>query len=162
VIAPRERAGVSALALGITVAALLWLLLIVTAPLGLVTGRARLLAVGAYEIGSLVCHQRPERSFHLAGIQMPVCARCFGLYLAGAVGLVVAWIVRWRVSGSAASVVLAVTAVPIAVTVALEFIGLITTSNMLRMFTGLPLGFAAGLVIVGTLTTGNSAMIAER
>ena len=33
-----------------------------------------------YQLGSLICHQRPERSFHLAGVQMPVCARCFGLY----------------------------------------------------------------------------------
>jgi uncharacterized membrane protein len=153
---------VSPLAIGITIAALLWLLLIVAAPLGLAAGRARLLAVSAYEIGSLVCHQRPERSFHLAGIQMPVCARCFGLYLAGAIGLAGAWVVRSRVSGSAARVVLAVAALPMAVTVALELIGAITTSNMTRMSTGLPLGLAAGLVIVGALTTSNSAMIARR
>ena len=34
-----------------------------------------------YAIGSLVCHQRPERSFYLWGAQLPVCARCVGLYL---------------------------------------------------------------------------------
>lgn len=35
-----------------------------------------------YVLGSLICHQRPERSFHPSGIQSPVCARCEGIYLA--------------------------------------------------------------------------------
>jgi uncharacterized membrane protein len=29
----------------------------------------------------LFCHQNPERSLHLAGTALPLCARCFGLYL---------------------------------------------------------------------------------
>src|SRR4030095_15526888 len=29
-----------------------------------------------YIVGSGICHQLPERSFHLWGPQMPVCARC--------------------------------------------------------------------------------------
>lgn len=35
-----------------------------------------------YVLGSFICHQRPERSFHPWGIQSPVCARCEGIYLA--------------------------------------------------------------------------------
>lgn len=35
-----------------------------------------------YLAGSLLCHQRPERSFHPWGVQAPVCARCEGIYLA--------------------------------------------------------------------------------
>jgi hypothetical protein len=42
------------------------------------------LIVVVYGIGSLVCHQLPARSFHLWTAQMPVCARCAGIY-AGAV-----------------------------------------------------------------------------
>lgn len=30
-------------------------------------------------IGSSLCHQLPERSFHWNGKQLPVCARCTGL-----------------------------------------------------------------------------------
>ncbi len=41
---------------------------------------AHAMAFFAYAIGSLICHQRPERSFHLAGVQLPVCARCLGVY----------------------------------------------------------------------------------
>ena len=31
-----------------------------------------MLAVVVYHLGSLVCHQRPERSFAVAGAQLPV------------------------------------------------------------------------------------------
>ncbi|HEX7139822.1 MAG TPA: DUF2085 domain-containing protein, partial [Vicinamibacterales bacterium] len=40
---------------------------------------------GVFAIGSAVCHQLPERSFHIWGRQFPVCARCTGIYLATAV-----------------------------------------------------------------------------
>ena len=46
-------------------------------------GAAFVLAV--YGIGSLVCHQLPARSFHLWSAQMPVCARCAGIYFGAAV-----------------------------------------------------------------------------
>ena len=37
-------------------------------------------ALGVYAIGHVVCHQLPARSFHLWGAQLPVCARCTGIY----------------------------------------------------------------------------------
>jgi uncharacterized membrane protein len=36
---------------------------------------------------ALVCHQRPERSFWVFGAPVAVCARCLGIYLGAAVGL---------------------------------------------------------------------------
>ena len=66
---------------GIGALAALWLTLIVTAPF-LWTPLAAVLYAGA----SLICHQLPGRSFHLDGAQLPVCARCFGLYSGGALG----------------------------------------------------------------------------
>jgi uncharacterized membrane protein len=36
---------------------------------------------------ALVCNQRPERSFLLFGGSVAVCARCLGIYLGAAVGL---------------------------------------------------------------------------
>ena len=47
-----------------------------------------------FAVGSVVCHQLPERSFFLDGRQLPVCARCTGLYLSGAAGLVAWWAVK--------------------------------------------------------------------
>ncbi len=34
-----------------------------------------------------ICHQDPARSFWLAGVPLPVCARCFGIYLGAFLGL---------------------------------------------------------------------------
>src|SRR5262245_33628740 len=38
-----------------------------------------------YLVGAVICHQRPERSFHVAATQFPVCARCTGIYLGAAI-----------------------------------------------------------------------------
>src|SRR5262245_24389943 len=42
------------------------------------------ISAAVYQIGSLVCHQLPNRSFHFWGAQLPVCARCTGLYVGAA------------------------------------------------------------------------------
>jgi uncharacterized membrane protein len=36
---------------------------------------------------ALVCHRRPERSFWLFGGSVAVCARCLGIYLGAAIGV---------------------------------------------------------------------------
>jgi hypothetical protein len=48
------------------------------------------LTFAVYGTGSVVCHQLPERSFHVWGAQMPVCARCAGIYLGAAIAALVA------------------------------------------------------------------------
>lgn len=137
---------------GVTCAAVAWVALVLTAPMALSRGRLPVFTLGVYQAGALVCHQRPERSFHLAGVQLPVCARCFGLYLSGAAGLTFASRNRRALSARAARMLLALAALPIATTVALEWLETIQTSNVQRMLTGLPLGFAAGVVIVRSLS----------
>ena len=44
-----------------------------------------LFGFAVYLVGGLLCHQRPERSFFLWGSQMPVCARCTGIYVGAAI-----------------------------------------------------------------------------
>jgi len=39
------------------------------------------LLLAAHWFGSAVCHQFPDHSYHIAGIPLPLCARCTGLYL---------------------------------------------------------------------------------
>jgi hypothetical protein len=57
------------------------------------TGLADVIAFSVYVTASAICHQRPERSFDLFGVQMPVCARCTGIYVGAAVAAIaVAWI----------------------------------------------------------------------
>jgi uncharacterized membrane protein len=140
------------LAVAVTCASLAWVTMILTAPVALSRARVPVFTLAVYQAGSLVCHQRPERSFHLAGVQLPVCARCFGLYVSGAIGLTFASRRRRLLSAPAVRALLALAALPIAATVVLEWLGAIQTSNSLRMITGLPLGFAAGVVIVRSLS----------
>ena len=136
---------------GLTCAAVTWLTCLVAAPVAMSHGRLSGLTFAVYQAGSLVCHQRPERSFHLAAVQLPVCARCFGLYLSGAAGLAMASRALQALSSRATRMLLALAALPIVLTVALEWLGMLHTTNVQRMLTGLPLGFAAGVVIVRSL-----------
>jgi uncharacterized membrane protein len=82
---------------------------------------------------------------------MPVCARCSGLYLAGAAGALIACL--WRVSRSTPHTrrLLLVAALPTVITFALEFFGVMPFSNTARALAALPLGLAAGWVFVGLL-----------
>jgi hypothetical protein len=61
---------------------------------------AQVFAFAVYALGSAICHQRDERSFHLFAEQFPVCARCTGLYAGAAIAAI--WYVglfRRRESG---------------------------------------------------------------
>jgi uncharacterized membrane protein len=123
----------------VALAACAWLALIVFAPFLPVP-----LAGAAYLAGSLICHQLPERSFHLGGAQLPVCARCVGIYAGVALAIVMARRVRWSASRTA----VAVAAVPTMATVLLEWVGLWHTSNAVRFSAGVPLGASVALVVV--------------
>jgi uncharacterized membrane protein len=130
--------------------ALLWLGALMLAPLGLHRTAGALPALATYQASSLLCHQRPERSFRIADVQMPVCGRCFGLYASGAIGALGAWILRTRRAAPAASttkVVLAAAAIPIALSVGLEWLGVIEGSNVSRFLSAFPLGAAAGWLL---------------
>ena len=130
------------------------MLTLLLAPLALERGGgAAAVAVAIYEGAGLICHQRPARSFHLAGVPMPVCARCSGLYFSGAAGALLAW--RRRRSGVArprsTRFVLLAAAVPMAISVAGELAGVIPSANSSRMISALPLGAAAGWIFVRSL-----------
>jgi len=93
-----------------------------------------------YEVFSGFCHQRPERSFHLFGYKMAVCARCFGVYfglLAGCLLYPAVWAKR---GGIPPGWLLAASLLPLALDGRVEFLGLWAGSNLLRFMTGLLFG----------------------
>jgi uncharacterized membrane protein len=77
----RARAG-WAVAVGLAAGLLA---LIVGAPL-LKAGGLPAAAETVYGSFALLCHQMDERSFHLLGFKLAVCARCFGLYAGALLG----------------------------------------------------------------------------
>ncbi|HWI19970.1 MAG TPA: DUF2085 domain-containing protein [Vicinamibacterales bacterium] len=107
-----------------------------------------------FAIGGVVCHQKPERSFFIDAHQLPVCARCTGLYLGAAAGFLF-WIGRkvaggWRprmVPPRSALATLAVAAVPTIVSVGSAMVGLWDGTNMTRAVLALPLGATAGAIV---------------
>lgn len=138
------------LARALTMGAVVWLLLVLLAPLLLGYETLAGVAPYLYAAGSRICHQLSERSFALAGVQLPVCARCFGLYLSGGIGAALAWFAAPRPMPSA-RIALAAAAIPTGVTWALEAAGLSGFSNSSRAVAALPLGGAAGWVFVQML-----------
>jgi uncharacterized membrane protein len=138
-----------------------WLLLLIAAPF-LTTPVAGVLYAGS----ALICHQLPDRSFHLQGIQLPVCARCFGLYGGAAVGSAIGaagfarrWL-AWRPLPWTRSLKLAATgiaAVPTLATFALEWGLGWPMSNEVRAIAAVPLGCAVALVVVRALATVHSS-----
>jgi len=103
------------------------------------------LAVGVYAAGSIVCHQLPGRSFHLWGVQLPVCARCTGIYLGGAVAAMTTLDSRAQPN---ARRILLVAALPTAATLIYEWTTAQTPANAIRALAGLPLGAAVAWVVM--------------
>jgi len=129
-----------------------WVGAIVFAPIGIASpsGAARVCALATYAAGSFVCHQIPARSFHLAGQPFAVCGRCTGLYMSALAGGLAA-LVMWRRLPIADRWLLAMAAVPTALSWTLEHAGLAAQSNVLRAAAALPLGFAGAWVVIGLL-----------
>ncbi len=42
-----------------------------------------------YTLCSHICHQKPDRSLYIAGVQFPLCARCTGIYASMIFALIV-------------------------------------------------------------------------
>lgn len=139
------------LAAALSAVACFWAVVIATAPSALHSHTFAAPAALVYAGASRICHQRPERSFHLAGTQLPVCARCAGLYFSAAVGALGGWVSgrrRWRASARTA---LVMAAAPTAISWLLEHLGGVPMSNGLRALAALPLGGVAGWLFVQML-----------
>jgi uncharacterized membrane protein len=137
------------LAIGLIIAAFVWPAVLAGATFELANGRAPLWSGVVYAAASKVCHQRPERSFHTAGVKWPVCGRCSGLYLAAPIGALVAGIaIRRRRSAPRQLAWLALAAVPTAITLAVEWLNLAPVSNVVRALAALPLGAMIAFVLV--------------
>jgi uncharacterized membrane protein len=149
----------------ITIAAVAWCVTLIAAPYALNSANPRLIsaATTVYRASGLICHQRASRSFHLAGVQLPVCGRCAGLYFSGALGAMLGWVastrtrtVRWT------RLVLLWAALPTALSILVELSGLVDPSNPGRALCALPLGAAAGWIFVNSLRSEAAGSVVNR
>jgi len=104
-----------------------------------------------FPVGRFVCHQRPERSFFFNGHQLPVCARCTGLYVGAAIAAPVALAFAWSLAGARARLALGLAAIPTLLTWTLEYAGLYPFSNVARFAAAVPLGFTAAWLVLSEI-----------
>ena len=126
----------------------LWAILILSAPIA-AAAEFDGIAGPVYWFFGYVCHQIPERSFHIFGHQLAVCSRCTGVYFGLIAGLVGYPLFRplaeseplprfWLFLGM----------IPIAVDWSLGYFGIWHNNHLSRVTTGLILGIACAVFIV--------------
>ena len=120
----------------------------VAAPLALSRGHAGFSEV-IYQIFSYLCHQIPERSFHLAGHPFAVCSRCTGLY-AGFALATLAWpLVRSLKRTDTPHVIwLLLSVVPLTIDFGLTYFGVWQNNHFTRVTTGALFGAVAAIYVV--------------
>lgn len=136
----------------IALVAAAWVAVLLATPLWRQAPSPRLqLAGSVMQLGtSVLCHQQADRSFIVAGLPLPVCARCLGLYVGGALGLA-AW--AWRRPRAGATLrwslqcAMALTAAPTVLSVGVVWLGGPDTSNDARLIMGVALGSATGVTL---------------
>lgn len=127
----------------------IWLLAIVAPPFLINAGIS---ASPIYTFFSYICHQNPERSFHILEHQFAVCSRCFGVYFGLLAGIVTYPL--WRPVDSIDPLPrfwLFLSLIPIGIDWSLGVLGIWDNTHLSRFITGLILGVACAIYIVPAL-----------
>ncbi|WP_116591258.1 DUF2085 domain-containing protein [Methanobrevibacter thaueri] len=97
------------------------------------------------DVTYLICHRRPERSFHIKGHQFPVCARCTGFYISVILYCIYAFFnyIDYSMQFLIFAVLLLI---PAAIDGFTQYFELRESNNTLRLITGLCGGL--GLIIL--------------
>ncbi len=94
-------------------------------------------------IGSLVCHQRPERTLFIGGQYLPVCARDTGAFIGLLLGYVLVLFLRRKAAKGPPNLYLSsAMMLPLLVDSFGQILGFWTSTNALRLLTGLLFGTA--------------------
>src|SRR5438552_14687648 len=130
-----DRWAVAVWALSSTIA-LAVLALIIAAPLTQ-SGNHAGFASAIYKAFSFVCHQIPERSFHIAGHQFAVCSRCTGLYAGFALAALIYPLARsLKFSDTPRRIWLILAAVSLLIDFALGYFSVWENTQLSRFLTG--------------------------
>ncbi|MDQ4122898.1 MAG: DUF2085 domain-containing protein [Acidobacteriota bacterium] len=126
---------------------LLWVGLIVASPVLKAAGSE--VAGYIYAPFSYLCHQLSERSLHLAGEQLAVCSRCFGVYAGLAIGIWAYPFLRTISETDAPPrIVLFLAPVPTAIDWTLGLFGIWENTHWSRFLTAAVLGVVCAFFVV--------------
>jgi len=104
-------------------------------------------------IGSLVCHQRPERTLWIGGHYLPVCARDTGALIGLSLGYGLILFLRKKgAKGPPHLYVTLVMLLPMLIDSFAQLFGFWTSTNDVRLLTGLLFGTALAPMLVYMLT----------
>jgi uncharacterized membrane protein len=122
--------------------------LIIGAPLAQANGHAAF-ALAIYKTFSFVCHQIPERSFHLLGYKFAVCSRCTGIYSGLAIAVLIYPLARsFRDTQTPSLVWLFVATAPLAIDWSVGYFSIWQNNHASRFATGFLLGAVAVFYIL--------------
>lgn len=125
-----------------------WIVLILAAPIAAAAGWHDA-ADSLYGFFGNICHQMPERSFHLYAYKFSVCHRCFGVYFGLLAGIACYPLIRPvdRIEPPA-RVWLFLAMIPIGIDWSLGVFGFWENTTLTRTATGFLLGAACGVFIM--------------
>ena len=137
--------------------------LIIGAPFAQAHGHPEF-AAPIYRAFSFVCHQIPERSFHLGGHKFGVCSRCTGLYAGFAVAALVYPLARsLKHTDTPSRVWLILAALPLAIDFALGYFSIWQNTLLSRFLTGALLSSVAVFYIMpGLIELGSTRGAAKK
>jgi uncharacterized membrane protein len=131
---------------------------VVSAPIAVTQGHIAFAAT-IYKTFSYLCHQIPERSFHLAGHPFAVCSRCTGLYAGFAFATLALPLVRSLKQTDTPRVIwLFLSAVPLAIDFGLTYFGVWENNHFTRVTTGALFGAVAAIYVVPGLIELNATI----
>jgi uncharacterized membrane protein len=125
-----------------------WLGLIYAAP-WLMVNHYPLSSLTLYQAFSSICHQAPDRSFHLDGFPLAVCSRCMGIYSGFTIGLAVYPLLR-RLDDEEfpARQWLIALAMPMLADFGGGYLGLFSNTFLSRALTGMMFGAVAAFYLL--------------
>jgi len=133
-------------------------LVIVAAPLSAAQGHYGFAAF-VYHTFSFVCHQIPERSFHLAAHPFAVCSRCTGLYVGFAIATLIYPVARsLRDTRTPCILWLLLAAFPLVLDFSLGYFNIWANTHLSRFATGALLSSVAVFYIVPGLIEASSSV----
>jgi uncharacterized membrane protein len=111
-----------------------------------------------------ICHQLPERSFHLLGEKLAACSRCSSIYFAFLLGVVIYPLLQHSITPllQHSRGILVAALLPMLIDVALEFLGIHESTYATRTITGIIFGIVIPFFVLPAAIEGVQQLVAPK